>query len=111
MRALRQLVQVFDPRLGPPAARAQQVPGHDHDAEALRGKEQLDSVFRRRVPKSRQRHRANTAQGHYRRMEQKVGELGRQTVARRIAGIEIDDRSRGRVRSLSALNFSVKASM
>jgi hypothetical protein len=85
MRALRQLVQVPDPRLGPAAARAQQVPAHDHDAEAMRGEEQLDSVLRRRVPKSRQRHRANAAQGHNRLMQQKVRELGRQTVARLIA--------------------------
>ena len=55
MRALRQLMQVLDPRLGPAAARAQQIPAHDHDAEALRGEEQLDSVLRRRVPKSRHR--------------------------------------------------------
>ena len=46
MRALRQLVQVLDPRLGAAAARAQQVPAHDHDAQALRGEEQLDSVLR-----------------------------------------------------------------
>jgi len=85
MRALRQLVQVLDPRLGPAAARAQQIPAHDHDTEALRGEKQLDGVLRRRVPKSRHRHRANAAQGHDRRMEQKVGELGRQTVVRGIA--------------------------
>jgi hypothetical protein len=36
-------VQVFDPRLGPAAARAQQVPAHDHDAKALRGKETVSS--------------------------------------------------------------------
>src|SRR6185437_12361529 len=105
MRALRQLVQVLDPRLGPAAARAQQVPAHDHDAETLRGEEQLDRILRRRVPKSRQRYRANAAQGHYRRMEQKVGEPGRQTVARRIASKVGDQRAqtaaRGRLRRLA----------
>src|SRR6185503_4197181 len=105
MRALRQLVQMFDPRLGAAAARTQQVPAHDHDAETLRGEEQLDSVLWRRVPKSRQRYRANAAQGHYRRMEQKVRELGRQTVARRIAGKVGDQRAqataRGRLRGLA----------
>jgi hypothetical protein len=44
MRALRQLVQVLDPRLGPAAAWAQQVPAHDHDAEALRGEKQLEPM-------------------------------------------------------------------
>jgi hypothetical protein len=98
MRGLRQLVQVLDPRLGPAAARAQQIPAHDHDAEALRGEEQLDSVLGRRVPKSRHRQRANAAQGHDRRMQQKLGKLGREAVARRIASKVGDQRSEAATR-------------
>ena len=98
MRGLRQLVQVLDPRLGPAAARAEQIPAHDHDAEALRGEEQLDSVLRRRVPKSRHRQRANAAQGHHRRMQQKLGKLWRKAVARRIASKVGDQRSEAATR-------------
>ena len=54
-------------------------------ADALRREEELNRLLRRCVPKSRHRQRADAAQGHYRRMEQEVGELWRQTVARRIA--------------------------
>ena len=53
MRAIGQIMQMLDARFGAAATRAEQIPSHHQNTEALRCEEQLYGILRGRVPQSR----------------------------------------------------------